>query len=92
MDFTFGNIITNNGQVDIYLGQGSVTADPVPGNFFGCAGVAQVDHLEDVLLHIGRTGHRHHVNLTPGRLQEAVKEALGHYLGFNVAIPQQNGY
>ena len=92
MDFTFGNIITTGGQVDIYLGQGQITADPVPGNFFGCAGVAQVDHLEEVLLHIGRTGHRHHVNLTPGRLQSPVREALGHYLGFTVAIPQQNGH
>jgi L-fucose isomerase-like protein len=90
MEFTFGNIMTNQGQVDIYLGQGQITADPVPDNFFGCAGVAQVDQLEEVLLHIGRTGHRHHVNLTPGRLQAPIQEALGHYLGFNVAIPQQN--
>ncbi len=88
MDFTFGNIMTRNGAVNVYLGQGRITDDPVPDNFFGCAGVAEVDNLEDVLLHIGRTGHRHHVNLTPGWLQAPVKEALEHYLGFKVEIPQ----
>ncbi len=91
MDFTFGNIMTQAGEVEVYLGQGRITTDPVPGNFFGCAGVAQVDQLEEVLLHIGRTGHRHHVNLTPGWIQAPIKEALGHYLGFKVAVPQQNG-
>jgi L-fucose isomerase-like protein len=92
MDFTFGNIMTRAGEVEVYLGQGRITTDPVPGNFFGCAGVAEVENLEEVLLHIGRTGHRHHVNLTPGWIQEPVKEALSHYLGFKVAVPQQNGY
>jgi L-fucose isomerase-like protein len=84
MDFTYGSLLTNAGRISIYLGEGRITSDPIPGDFFGCAGVAEVDCLQDVLLHIGRQGYRHHVSLTRGKVQAAVQEALGHYLGFQV--------
>jgi L-fucose isomerase-like protein len=88
MDFTFGSLMTDEGRVKIYLGQGEFTRDPVPDNFFGVAGVAQISNLQDVLLYIGKTGHRHHVSITPGQVQVPLVEALGHYLGFDVALPQ----
>ena len=56
--------------------------------FFGCAGVAEVENLQDVLLHVMRTGHRHHVNLTPGTYAQPLKEALNYYLGHDVTLPQ----
>lgn len=87
-DFTFGNVMTENGRVRWYLGHGAITSDPIPADFFGCAGVAQVENLEDVLLHIMHTGHRHHLNLTPGAYALPLKEALGYYLGHEVALPQ----
>lgn len=89
MEFTFANLLTSDGAVNVYLGQGRFTGDPIPADFFGVAGVAEVDHLEDVLGYIGRKGHRHHVNLTRGRFQAPLQEALGRYLGYQVDLPQQ---
>jgi L-fucose isomerase-like protein len=88
MDFTFGSLMTDEGKVKIYLGEGSFTRDPVPDNFFGVAGVAQVHNLQDVLLYIGYGGHRHHVSITPGRVQAPLHQALAHYLDFEVTLPQ----
>lgn len=87
-DFTFGNTLTENGCMRWYLGHGVFTNDPIPADFFGCAGVAEVENLQDVLLHVMRTGHRHHVNLTPGYHTPALKEALQHYLEHDVVLPQ----
>jgi L-fucose isomerase-like protein len=89
MDFTFGSLMTDEGKLKMYLGEGKFTSDPVADDFFGCAGVAEVAHLQDVLLHIGMKGHRHHVSVTPGWVQAPVREALGHYLGFDIALPQE---
>jgi len=90
MDFTFGSLMTDEGKVKIYLGEGSFTRDPLPDNFFGVAGVAQVRNLQDVLLHIGSGGHRHHVSITPGCVQTPLRQALAHYLDFEVALPQDH--
>ena len=79
---------TRNGKLEFYLGHGRFTKDPIPKNFFGCAGVAEIENLQDVLLFVGRNGHRHHVSVTPTeRLVEPVKEALEYYLGYNVTVP-----
>jgi len=91
MDFTFGSLMTDEGQVKMYLGEGQFTSDPVPDNFFGVAGVAEIPNLQDVLLYIGVNGHRHHVSITPGRVSIPLIEALEHYLEFHIAIPQNEG-
>ena len=88
MDFTFGSLMTEAGRVKMYLGQGRFTADPLPDNYFGVAGVAEIRNLQDVLLHIGNAGHRHHVSFTPGRVQAPLEHALAHYLDFEVSQPQ----
>jgi L-fucose isomerase-like protein len=89
-DFTFGSLMTDEGRIRMYLGEGRITGDPIPENFFGVAGVAEIRNLQDVLLHVGMHGHRHHVSLTPGRVQAALVEGLGHYLNFNVELPQEH--
>jgi len=89
LDFTFSNMMTDSGSIKVYLGDGRFTDDPIPDNFFGAAGVAEIDKLQDVLLFVGRNGHRHHVCLTPGDHVAPVKEAFENYLGFEVAIPQK---
>ena len=86
--FTFGNLLTDRGTLKWYLGDGRFTDDAIPPVFFGCAGVAAVPQLEDVLLHVMRSGHRHHVNLTPGVYVDALSEALGYYLGHDVTVSQ----
>jgi L-fucose isomerase-like protein len=88
-EFTFSSLMTDEGQVKMYAGEGRITSDPIPDNFFGVAGVAEIHNLQDVLLHIGANGHRHHVSITPGCVQAPLAEALGHYLGFQVALPQE---
>ncbi len=88
-DFTFGSLMTDEGRIRMYLGEGRITSDPIPENFFGVAGVAEIRNLQDVLLHVGMQGHRHHVSLTPGRVQAPLVEALGHYLNFDVEQPQE---
>ncbi len=89
MEFTFGSLMTEEGKVKMYLGEGNFTRDPIPANYFGVAGVAQIRNLQDVLLYIGTTGHRHHVSVTPGKVKSPLVEALGHYLNFDVALPQE---
>ena len=86
--FTFSNLLSKNGSIKMYLGQGRFTSDPIPDEFFGCAGVAEIEKLQAVLLFMGRSGHRHHVSISPGSVQESVKEALENYIGFEVAVPQ----
>ena len=81
---TFGGLMTKAGRVDVYLGQGAFTADPIPQEFFGCAGVASIPNLQDVLQTIGNKGHRHHVAVTPGRCIAPLREAFEKYLAFDV--------
>lgn len=88
-DFTLGSMVTDAGKLKFYLGRGAFTSDPIPDDFFGCAGVAHIDRLQDLLLHVGYNGYRHHVSVTPGQVLEPVREALERYLGFDVAVPQQ---
>ncbi len=88
MDFTFSSMMTENGDLDFYVGQGEFTSDPIPPEFFGCAGVAKIPELQDVLLHIGRKGHRHHVGIAPGHVREPLVHALSYYLGHHVTTPQ----
>jgi L-fucose isomerase-like protein len=82
--FTFGSLLTEAGKLKFYLGQGRFTADPIPENFFGCAGVAEIPNLQDALQTIGGLGHRHHVSVTPGHVAAPAREAFVKYLGFEV--------
>jgi len=84
MPFSYGSMLTENGQLCFYLGQGRFTEDAIPDNFFGCAGVAEIEALQDKLQTIGYLGHRHHVSLSPGNVVEPVVEAFEKYLGYNV--------
>jgi L-fucose isomerase-like protein len=87
-DLTFGSMMTDAGKVKIFLGDGRFTEDPIPGTYFGVAAVAEINRLQDVLLHVGMHGYRHHVSVTPGKYVAPLKEALEKYLGFDVALPQ----
>ena len=86
--FTFTSMTTDCGELKFYVGQGEFTSDPIPDDFFGCAGVAKIPRLQEVLLHVGMEGHRHHVSVTPSHVAAPLTEALEYYLGFDVSIPQ----
>ena len=89
-EFTFGSMTTEAGKLKSYLGHGVFTDDVIPKDFFGCAAVAEIRRLQDVLLHVGRYGFRHHVSVTPGSVQAPVHEALARYLDIEVAEPQRS--
>jgi L-fucose isomerase-like protein len=84
--FTFGDLMTENGRLKFYLGQGQFTGEPIPEEYFGCAGVAEIEDLQDALLAIGSEGHRHHVGVTPGHVIAPLSEALTKYLGCDLMI------
>jgi L-fucose isomerase-like protein len=87
--FTFSSMMTAGGRLKFYVGEGQFTEDPVPDDFFGCAGVAEIPNLEDVLLHVARNGHRHHVSVAPGHTGTALGEALENYLDCDVTFAQR---
>ena len=84
MPVTFGNLLTAEGEVRCYLGQGRITDDPIPADFFGCAGVLEAPNLQGCLQTIGYLGHRHHVAITEGQVLAPVREAMEKYLSFKV--------
>lgn len=87
--FTFSSMMTEAGKLRFYVGEGKFTEDPIPNDFFGCAGVANIPNLQDVLLHVGYEGHRHHVSITPGEVASPLVDALNYYQDFEVTSPQE---
>ncbi len=86
MDMTYGSMITEDGELNFYIGEGKITDDPIPADFFGCAGVAEIENLQAKLQAIGYMGHRHHTSLTKGLVAEPVCEAFEKYLGYDVTL------
>ena len=86
MPFTYGSLLSQDGKLRCYLGQGRFTEDPIPPEFFGCAGVADIPNLQDALQTIGYLGFRHHVSVAPGTVMEPTREALSKYLGYEVSV------
>lgn len=83
-EVTFGSMLTEEGKLKYYLGEGAFTDDPIPADFFGCAGVVEIPNLQDALVKIGYAGHRHHTSVTPGKVAAPVIEAMEKYLGYEV--------
>jgi L-fucose isomerase-like protein len=84
LPMTYGSLLTESGALRAYLGQGRFTDDSIPEDFFGCAGVAEIQGLQDALQTIGYAGFRHHVSVTRGHVLEPIREALEKYLGYEV--------
>lgn len=81
---TFGSLLTSEGKLEFYLGEGDFTDDLIAEDYFGCAGVVEIPELQKALQTIGYLGHRHHVSLTTGHFAAPVLEAFQKYLGYNV--------
>ena len=81
---TYSSCKTEDGKLTYYLGQGRITEDEIPEGFFGCAGVVEIDRLQEKLLKIGYGGYRHHVSMTFGHVERAVREAFSRYLKYEV--------
>lgn len=88
-DCTFGSLLTDSGKIKCCLGQGAFTDDAISDEFFGCAGVVEIENLQKVMIYLGQNGYRHHVSVTRGHVVNPVGEALSRYLGFEIAQPQE---
>jgi len=83
-DFTYGSCASEQGKLKFYFGEGRVTEDPLPDDYFGSAGVAEVKGLQEVMLHVGYEGYKHHFSMTRGHVAGQVVEALRQHPGFEV--------
>jgi L-fucose isomerase-like protein len=81
---TFSSSKTEDGKLVFYLGEGRITGGAIDEDFFGCAGVARIDGLQDKLQRIGYGGFRHHVGMTAGHVGQALREACARYLGYEI--------
>jgi L-fucose isomerase-like protein len=81
---TFASSKTADGKLYCYLGEGEFTQDKIAEDYFGCAGVAKIENLQNVLEHVGHEGYRHHVGVTAGHVAPAVREAFTKYLGYEL--------
>jgi len=81
---TFLRISTDDelGLMRAYAGQGRFTDDPL--ETFGGYGVLEVPALQTLLRHICSAGFEHHTAVALARRSEAVCEALGTYLGWEI--------
>ncbi len=70
------------GLVRAYLGEARITDDKI--STFGGYGVIQVPGFQELLHHICENGFEHHVALNPSSVADALEEALGSYLGWQV--------
>jgi len=81
---TFCRVSTNDsiGMIQAYVGEGEITQDPV--ETFGGYGVIRVPAFQRLLRYICLGGFEHHVALNPSCVADAVEEAYGRYLGWDV--------
>ena len=70
------------GTMRAYLGEAELTDDPV--ETFGGYGVIHVPGLQRLLHFICENGFEHHVAANPGQVADALNEAFGKYLGWDV--------
>jgi L-fucose isomerase-like protein len=70
------------GIIACLVAEGRFTSDEV--NTFGGYGVAEIPRLRSLLRTIVQMGFEHHVAVTKAHVGEAVREALGTYLGWQL--------
>jgi L-fucose isomerase-like protein len=82
--FTYCRVSTDdlNGKITAYVGEGHLTDDPL--ETFGGYGVVQVPHLQKLLHYICENGFEHHVAVNLSQTADAVDEALGKYMNWQV--------
>jgi len=86
---TLASAKTENGKLLTYIEEGEITNDPIPKEFFGCAGVARIHNLQNKLYHLGYLGYRHHVSVSPEHTAAALREAFVRYLSYEITPLEQ---
>ena len=82
--FTYCRVSTDDfkGSIRVYLGEGDLTNDPL--KTFGGYGVVKIPNLQKLLRYICENGFEHHVAINLSQTADAVNEALGKYMGWDV--------
>ncbi len=82
--FTFCRVATDDlaGSISAYVGEGEFTDDPL--DTFGGAGVAEIPDLQALLRYICEAGFEHHVAAAHATVADALADAMGNYLGWDV--------
>lgn len=82
--FTYLRASTDDaaGRIRAYTGRGELTDDPM--ETFGGFGVFRIPGLQKLLRHICRQGFEHHVAINLSDTADAVEDALGNYLGWDL--------
>jgi len=83
-DFTFGSCSSEKGVLRFFFGEGRVTEDQLPAEYFGSGGVAEVPGLQQTMLHVGYGGYKHHFSMTRGHVADQVIAGLAQHAGFEV--------
>lgn len=83
---TFCRMTTDDleGKLCGYVAEGEITEDFV--ETFGGWGVAKIDDLQGLLIHICENQFEHHVAINRAHVGKILKEALGKYLGWEIYI------
>jgi L-fucose isomerase-like protein len=82
--FTFCRVSTNDfrGVIAAYVGEGKFTDDPL--ETFGGFGVVEIPNFQKLLQYICANGYEHHVAVNQSLVADAVAEALGKYMAWEV--------
>ena len=83
MPITISNCQTKDGKIIVYVSEGKITEDVIEREFFGCAGVAKIDDLQNKLIKLVRGGFKHHTSICEGHYKEVLKEAFTTYLCYD---------
>ena len=83
MPITLSNCQTKDGKIVLYASEAKFTDDPIEDGYFGCAGVAEIDGLQDKLITLARGGFKHHTAITEGHVKDILKEAFTTYLHYD---------
>jgi len=83
MPITISNMQTKDGKIVIYASEAEITNDPIENGFFGCAGVAHIDNLQDKMVTLAKGGFKHHTSICQGHYKAILKEAFTNYLHYD---------
>ena len=81
---TFARVSTDDtaGKIRAYVGEGTFTKDPL--DTFGGFGVLEVPNLQGLMRYICKEGYEHHTAVNLSETADAVADAFGTYLGWEV--------
>lgn len=82
--FTCASGLTENGKLIFFAERGEFLDAELPADFFGCGGVAKFGDFNRKMRNLVEGGFPHHVSLSYGDHLDAVREAFGKYLNYEV--------